>query len=181
MHVLTRSIIGFAMLASSGGSIASIITGTIDGVRTEFYQEDIWQIIADITPDTRSEIKLLSRSDKKFVHKIGNYQKKITKLQNKAEIREPNEKQANRLLKREDSLVQMLDSRNLLDRLLLAGLDNPDNSVLNGQTDSGITDYISQESQQETGVPQPSTLILLALGLLCLRVANGRHAYRLPG
>jgi hypothetical protein len=59
------------MLVSSSGAIASMITGTIDGVRTEFYQEDIWQIIADITPDTRAGIKLLSSSDKKFVQKIG--------------------------------------------------------------------------------------------------------------
>ena len=181
MHVLTRSIIGFAMLASSGGAIAGMITGTIDGVHTEFYQEDIWQIIADITPDTRAEKKLLSKSDKKFVKIIGKYQKKITKLQNKAEIRGLNEKQANRLLKREDRLVQLLDSRNLLDRLLLAGLNNPGNYPLNGQTDSGTTEYISQESQHETGVPEPSTLLLLALGLLCLGVANGRRASRLPG
>ena len=169
------------MLASSGGAIASIITGTIDGVRTEFYQEDIWQIIADITPDTRAEKKLLSGNDKKFVKKVGKYQKKITKLQNKAEIRELNKKQTNRLLKREHHLVQMLDSRNLLGHLLLAGLDNPNEFVVNDQTNSGITEYIPRESQHETGVPEPSTLILLALGLLCLRVANGRQAYRRPG
>ena len=181
MHVLTRSIIGFAMLASSGGAIAGMITGTIDGVHTEFYQEDIWQIIADITPDTRAEKQLLTKSDKKFVKIIGKYQKKITKLQNKAEIRGLNEKQANRLLKREDRLVQLLDSRNLLDRLLLVGLTNPGNHLLNSQTDSGTSGYISQESQNETGVPEPSTLLLLALGLLCLGVANGRHASRLPG
>jgi len=181
MHVLTRSIIGFAMLASSGGAIAGMITGTIDGVRTEFYQEDIWQIIADITPDTRAEKKLLSGSDKKFVKKIGKYQKKITRLQNKAGIRELNGKQANSLLKREDRLVQLLDSRNLLDRLLLVGLNNPGNSILNVQTDSGITEYIPQESQFETGVPEPPALLLLALGLLCLSVANGRRASRLTG
>jgi hypothetical protein len=169
------------MLASSGGAIAGMITGTIDGVHTEFYQEDIWQIIADITPDTRAEKQLLTKSDKKFVKIIGKYQKKITKLQNKAEIRGLNEKQANRLLKREDRLVQLLDSRNLLDRLLLAGLNNSGNSILNGQTDSGTTEYISQESQFETGVPEPPTLLILALGLLCLGVANGRRASRLPG
>jgi hypothetical protein len=171
MRVITRSIIGLTLLASSGGVIAGIITGTIDGAGTEFYQEDIWQIISDITPNTRAE--------KKLVQKIGKHQKKISYLQNKAEIRELNEKQAIRLLKREDRLVQLLDSRNLLDRLLLAGLDNPNNSVLNGQTDSGIFEYFSQESQHETGIL--STLLLLAAGLLCLRVANGRHASRLPG
>jgi hypothetical protein len=169
------------MLASSGGAIAGMITGAIDGVHTEFYQEDIWQIIADITPDTRAEKQLLTKSDKKFVKIIGKYQKKITKLQNKAEIRGLNEKQANRLLKREDRLVQLLDSRNLLDRLLLAGLTNPGDHLLNSQTDSGTTGYISRESQHETGVPEPSTLLLLAPGLLCLGVANGRRASRLPG
>jgi hypothetical protein len=169
------------MLVSSSGAIASMITGTIDGVRTEFYQEDIWQIIADITPDTRAGIKLLSSSDKKFVQKIGKYQNKITKLQNKADIRGLNEKQPNRLLMREDRLVQLLDSRNLLDSLLLAGMNNLNDLVLNDQTESGITDYASQKSQQETGVPEPSTLVLLALGLLCLGVANGRHTYRVPG
>ena len=178
MNLITRSTIGLAMLASSGGAIASMITGTIDGVHSEFYQEDIWQIISDITPDTRAEKKLLSKSDKKFVRKIGRYQKNITKLQNKAEIRELNKKQANRLLKSEDHLVQLLDSRNLLDRLLLTGLDDPNDFVLDNQTDTGITDYTSQESSLGTSVPEPSTLALLTLGMLCLGVAHGRHAYR---
>jgi hypothetical protein len=166
------------MLASTSGAIAGIITGTIDGVQTEFYQEDIWQIISDITPDTKAEKKLLSKRDNNFVRKIGVYQNNITKLQNKAEIRELNEKQANRLLKREDRLVQLLNSRNLLDRLLLAGLDGPNDFVLNDQTDSGITEYSPQELQHETSISEPSALVLLALGLLCLGVAHGKHAYR---
>jgi len=82
MHVITRSIIVFVMLASSGGAIATMITGTINGVHTEFNQDDIWQIISDITPDTKAGKKLLSKSDRIFVKNINNYQKKITKLQN---------------------------------------------------------------------------------------------------
>jgi PEP-CTERM motif len=180
MNVIMKMIIGFSMLASSGGAIASLITGTIDGVHSEFYQEDIWQIISDITPDTKAEKRLLSKSDKKFVRKIGKYQKYITKLQNKDKIRELKEKQVNRLLKSEDRLVQLLNSRNLLDRLLLAGLDDPNDFVLNNQTDSGMTDYTSQEPSHETSIPEPSTLILLALGMLCLGVAHSKHAYRPP-
>jgi|GEM_PF-3084289 len=181
MHVITRSIIVFVMLASSGGAIATMITGTINGVHTEFNQDDIWQIISDITPDTKAGKKLLSKSDRIFVKNINNYQKKITKLQNKAEIRELNAKQANQLLNREDRLLQLLDSRNLLDSLLLARLNNPNNLVLNDQTHNGIIEYTSQESQHEASVPEPSTLILLALGLLCLSVAHGKHAYRPRG
>jgi hypothetical protein len=210
MHTLTRSIIGLTLLASSGVAIASMISGTIewpeDGVRKVFYQEDIWQIIADITPDTRAEKKLLSRNDKKFVKLVGKYQKKITKLENKSQVRELNEKQASRLQNWEDRLLQLLNSRNLLDPLLLAGLNDTSDLVLGEQTGtsdlvlgeqtgSGINDndspdykspdydypdYASHESQQATGVPEPSTLVLLGVGLLCLGVANGRHA-RLPG
>jgi PEP-CTERM motif len=180
MNVVTRSIIGFAMLASSGSAVAITITGTIDGVHTEFYREDIWQIISDATPDTKAEKNLLSKRDKKFVRQIGSYQKQITKLQEKAEIRELKETQANRLLTLEDRLVQSLQSRNLLDGLLLAGLDVPDDFVRYDQTDSGITDYTFQEPLHETSVPEPSTLTLLALGLLCLGVAHGKHAYRPP-
>ena len=206
MHVITRSIIGFAMLVSSGGAIATMISGTIvwpeDGVRTEFYQEDIWQIISDITPDTKAEKKLLSKNDKILVKNASKYQKKIIKLENKAEVRELNKKQANSLLNLEDRLLQLLNSRNLLDSLLLAELNSPspNNLVPNDQTDNGINDYSSQdsqndlvfndmtnsgiteyslqESQLETSVPEPSTLVLLALGLLCLAVAHGKHAYR---
>jgi PEP-CTERM motif len=170
------------MLASSGVAIATMISGTIewpeDGVRTEFYQEDIWQIISDITPDTKAEKKLLSKNDIIFVKKVGKYQKKISKLENKADVRELNEKQANRLLKWEDDLLQLLNSRNLLDSLLLAELDSPNELVLNDQTDNIITDNTSQESQHEASVPEPSTLTLLALGLLCLGVAHGKHACR---
>jgi hypothetical protein len=206
MHVITRSIIGFAMLVSSGGAIATMISGSIvwpeDGVRTEFYQEDIWQIISDITPDTKAEKKLLSKNDKFLVKNAIKYQKKIIKLENKAEVRELNKKQANSLLNLEDRLLQLLNSRNLLDSLLLAELNSPspNNLVPNDQTDNGINDYSSQdsqndlvfndmtnsgiteyslqESQLETSVPEPSTLVLLALGLLCLAVAHGKHAYR---
>jgi PEP-CTERM motif len=170
------------MLASSGVAIATMISGTIewpeDGVRTEFHQEDIWQIISDITPDTKAEKKLLSKNDIIFVKKVGKYQKKISKLENKADVRELNEKQANRLLKWEDDLLQLLNSRNLLDSLLLAELDSPNELVLNDQTDNIITDNTSQESQHEASVPEPSTLTLLALGLLCLGVAHGKHACR---
>jgi PEP-CTERM motif len=172
--------IGFAMLVSSSSVTAVMITGTLDGVRTEFYQEDIWQIISDITPDTKAEKKRLSKSDKKFVRKIGKDQKNITRLQNKAEIRELKEKQLNRLLKREDHLVQLLNSRNLLDRLLLAGLDDPAEFVSNDQTDRGITADTYQEPLHESRVPEPSTLTLLALGMLCLGVAHAKHAYRPP-
>jgi PEP-CTERM motif len=206
MHVITRSIIGFAMLVSSGGAIATMISGTIiwpeDGVRTEFYQEDIWQIISDITPDTKAEKKLLSKNDKNFVKNASKYQKKIIKLENKAEVRELNKKQANSLLNLEDRLLQLLNSRNLLDSLLLAELNSPspnnlvpndqtnngindyssqdsqNDLVFNDMTNSGITEYSSQESQLETSVPEPSTLVLLALGLLCLGVAHGKHACR---
>jgi len=182
MRAITGSIIGLTLLASSGVAVATMISGTIEwpenGVRTQFYQEDIWQIISDITPDTKAGIKLLSRSDKKFVTKIGMYQKKITRLENMAEIRELNEKQANRLLKWEDRLLQSLNRRNLLDRLLLAGLNEPSEFVVNDQTDNGIYDNASRESQQEASVPEPSMLILLALGLFCLSIANGKRAYR---
>jgi hypothetical protein len=194
------------MLVSSGGAIATMISGSIvwpeDGVRTEFYQEDIWQIISDITPDTKAEKKLLSKNDKFLVKNAIKYQKKIIKLENKAEVRELNKKQANSLLNLEDRLLQLLNSRNLLDSLLLAELNSPspNNLVPNDQTDNGINDYSSQdsqndlvfndmtnsgiteyslqESQLETSVPEPSTLVLLALGLLCLAVAHGKHAYR---
>ncbi len=166
------------MLASSGSAIAIMITGTIDGVHTEFYQEDIWHIISDITPDTKAEKKLLTNSDKKFVRQIGKYQKNITRLQKKAGIRELNEKQTNRLLKHEDRLVQLLDSRDLLDRLLLTELVEHNDFVPNDQTDSGIPDYSSREPRNEASVPEPSTLILLALGLLFLGVARGKHTYR---
>jgi len=182
MRAITGSIIGLTLLASSGVAVATMISGTIEwpenGVRTQFYQEDIWQIISDITPDTKAGIKLLSRSDKKFVTKVGMYQKKITRLENMAEIRELNEKQANRLLKWEDRLLQSLNRRNLLDRLLLAGLNEPSEFVVNDQTDNGIYDNASRESQQEASVPEPSMLILLALGLFCLSIANGKRAYR---
>lgn len=192
------------MLASSGSAIAIMITGTIDGMHTEFYQEDIWQIISDVTPDTKAERKLLSKSDKHFLRQIGKQQRKITRLQEKAEILELNEKQANRLLKHEYLLVRLLDSRDLLDRLLLAGVVDHNDFVLNDQTDSGITDdsfqeptdsgitddssqeptdsgitdYSSQEPPTEASVPEPSTLILLALGLLFIGVAHGKHTYR---
>jgi hypothetical protein len=166
------------MLASSGSAFAIMITGTINGVQTEFYQEDIWQVISDVTPDTKAEKKLLSRSDKKFIKQIGMLQKGITKLQERAEIRELNKKQANRLLKREDRLVQLLDSRDLLNRLLLAGLVDHNDFVPNDQTDGGITDYPSQQPSNEASVPEPSTLILLALGLLFIGVAQGKRTYR---
>ena len=168
----------FTVLASAGGAFATMISGTIawpeDGVRTEFYQEDIWQIISDITPDTMAE------NDRKFVKKAGKYQKQIIKLENKAEVRELNKKQANHLLKLEDRLLQLLNSRNLLDSMLLAQLNSPspDDPLLNDQTDNGINDYSSQESQLDTSVPEPSTLILLALGLFCLVAAHSKHAYR---
>ena len=176
MHVVTRSIIGFSLLASSGGAIATMITGTVDGAHTEFYQEDIWQVISDITPDNRAEKKLLSRDDKTFIRQVGFYQKNITRLQNKAESRGLSEKQLNRLLEREDLLVQMLNSRNLLDHLLLAGLDDPIEFVPDGQANSGITEGASRESPNETSVPEPSTLTLLALGLLFVGVARSKHA-----
>ena len=180
MNIVTRSIMGIGMLASSCSVTASMITGTIDGVPTEFYQEDIWQIISDVTPDTKADKKLLSKSDEKFVRQLGKYQKHIIKLQNKAENHELNDKLANRLLKREDRLVQLLNSRNLLDRLLLSTLNDPDVFVHNDKTNSGITDYTPQEPLHETSVPEPSTLTLLALGFLCLGVAHGKHVYRPP-
>jgi hypothetical protein len=185
MRALTRSIIGLTLLASSGVAVATMISGTLewpeDGVRTQFYQEDIWQIISDITPDTKADKKLLSKSDRKFVTKVGTYQAKIIKLENKAEIRELNEKQANRLLKLDDRLLQLLNSRNLLDSLLLTVLNTPDDPVLNDQTNGSTGEYNSQEPQNEAGVPEPSTLILLSLGLLFLGIAKSRRVYRLPG
>ena len=168
----------FTMLASSGSAVAIMITGTIDGKQTGFNQEDIWQVISDIAPDTRAEKKLLSRSDKKFIRQIGKHQKRITKLQEKAEIRELNEKQANRLLKHEDRLVQLLDSRNLLDSLLQVGSVDFNDFVPNDQTGNGNTDHSSQEPPNEVSVPEPSTLILLALGLLFIGVARGKYTYR---
>jgi len=168
------------MLASSGSALAVMITGTIDGVHTDFYQEDVWQIISDITPDTRAERKLLSRSDKKFVRKVGIYQKSIDRLLDRAEFRELGEKQVNRLLLREDRLVQLLHSRNFLDSLLTAGLDDPVAVIPDDQTYSGVTGDSSGESQNEASVPEPSTLALLALGLLFIGVARGKHAYLTP-
>ena len=77
--------------------------------------------------------------------------------------------------------MQLLNSRNLLDSLLLAAVNNPDDPVLNDQTNGSTGEYNTQESQNEAGVPEPSTLVLLSLGLLFLGVANRRRAYRLPG
>ena len=69
MNRITRIITGLAMLASSGSAAAIMITGTIDDLQGDFHREDIWQIISDVTPDTRAAKRQLSGDDKKFVKK----------------------------------------------------------------------------------------------------------------
>ena len=168
MNIITKTIIGFAMLAGSGSASAIMIAGTIDGVQSEFYREDIWQIISGVTPEDKAGRKLLAKDDRKFVKHAG-------KLQDKATTRELKGKQEKRLVKFEDRLLGLLDSRDLLDDLLLAGLDDPDGSLLDGQTDGDFSDDDIQEPTYGTAVPEPSTLALLALGLFSLCVARNKR------
>lgn len=175
MNVITRSIIGLSILACSGRAAAIMITGTVDGVPSEFYQEDIWQIISDITPDTRAERKLLSKTDKKFVKQVSKLQKKIIKLENKAATRGLREKQENRLRMHEDRLVELLNSRDLLDNLILSGLNDTEELVNDDLTNNNTFDSEFTVTQTDMTVPEPSVITLLALGLVWVGVAHDRR------
>lgn len=149
-------IISFAfvsMLGFYGNATAFMISG--DTEYASIPRDLIMQIVHDFKLAT-------NKAERKLGKKVGKIQKKIDKLSLKDEL---TNKQTKKLNKREIRIVALLNGMEVPEsQALVTGSTVP-------ETEFPVNDTLD-ENQPGENVPEPSTLVLLGLGLAGLGVSR---------